>query len=220
MKRFPAWWRDGWRGRMATMLALVLSCLLFSVASSRAEAAAVSDAERTRLFAQLEKSTALVEGAQDARQVKAVLYVFFDPNCLYCHVTWKALQLYERVGLQVRWVPVAYQKESSFGRAAAMLAAKDPLAAFRANETGYREKSYDGGLKPLASVNAEVRAMLDTNTALMNRFGVPATPALVWKDAMGRVRVSAGVPREAELAQMTGLPLQKYTDPELTEYRP
>lgn len=219
MKRFSRRFPDLWRRLPAIMLALVLSCGMSLVGAPRVEAAAVSDAELARLFPTLEKSAAIVEGVQDAKQAKAVMYVFFDANCLYCHVTWKALQLYERVGLQVRWVPVAYQKESSYGRAAAMLAAKDPLAAFRSNETGYREKSYDGGLKPAAKVSAEVRSQLDANTALMNHFGVPATPALVWKDAKGRVRVSAGVPRENELPGMTGLPLQKYLDPELAEFR-
>jgi thiol:disulfide interchange protein DsbG len=201
------------------LLALCLSASTAMMWPVAAEAAAVPEAELAKLFPALEKSAAIVEGVQDAKQARAVLYVFFDANCLYCHVTWKALQLYERVGLQVRWVPVAYQKDSSFGRAAAILAAKYPLTAFRDNETGYRAKSYDGGIKRLATVSAEVRRTLEANTALMNRFGVPATPALVWKDAKGRVRVSAGVPRENELPGMTGLPLQKYTDPELLEFR-
>ena len=210
--------RMRWRLRGA-LLVLCLSAWHSLMWPLAARATAVSEAELGKLYPVLEKSAAIVEGVQDAKQAKAVLYVYFDANCLYCHVTWKALQLYERVGLQVRWVPVAYQKDSSFGRAAAILAAKDPLAAFRGNETGYREKSYDGAIKPLAKVSAEVRNLLDANTALMNRFGVPATPALVWKDAKGRVRVSAGVPRENELPGMTGLPLQKYTDPELLEFR-
>src|SRR5262249_44373441 len=71
---------------------------------------------------QIEKADAVVEGAKDA---KRVLYVFWDANCYYCNLTWKALQHYEKAGLQVRWVPVAYQKDNSAALAAAVMGAKD-----------------------------------------------------------------------------------------------
>jgi thiol:disulfide interchange protein DsbG len=202
-----------WRaaaGRFSPVILLTgvaLACVFVAVRAATADPA---------LFAQLQAAPAVVEGPPDA--AKAVLYVFFDANCFYCHVTWKALAAYERIGLQVHWVPVAYQKDSSFGRAAAILGAHDPLSAFRRNETGYRAASYDGGIPP-ARVDATLRARLDANTALMKRFGVPATPGLVWKDAAGQVRVSAGVPHEAELAAMTGLPRQAYRDPDLQEFK-
>src|SRR3982750_2700748 len=106
----------------------------------------VQAADLSPLYARVEKARAIVEGAKSP---KSVLYVFFDPNCYYCNLTWRAVQPYENVGLQGRWVPVAYQKDSSAGMAAAMLEARDPAAALRENETRYRPANYDGGLKPL-----------------------------------------------------------------------
>ena len=106
------------RAALTVVLALFAS---FAFADERRDAAPV-----TALFAQLEKADAVVEGARESRHL---LYVFFDANCYYCHLTWKALQPYEAVGLQVRWVPVAYQQPSSVGRAAAIMESADRVAA-------------------------------------------------------------------------------------------
>jgi len=171
-------------------------------------------ADRAQLFAQVEAARAIPEGA---REPKRVLYVFFDANCYYCHLTWKALQPYEAAGLQVRWVPVAYQKASSAGMAAAILHARDPAAALRENETGYRAESYDGAIKP-ASVPAETARALEANMKLMRALGAQGTPALVWKSERG-VEFRNSVPRLSELPRITGLPRQKIDDPELSQFR-
>src|SRR5262245_597485 len=115
------------------------------------------------LFAALEKADAVVEGAKEP---KRVLYVFWDANCYYCNLTWKALQYYEKAGLQVRWVPVAYQKDNSAALAAAVMGAKDRAAALRENETRYRPKSYDGGIKAAAKVPADLAIELEENMTL------------------------------------------------------
>jgi thiol:disulfide interchange protein DsbG len=168
------------------------------------------------LFAQLEKADAVVEGARDSRHL---LYVFFDANCYYCHLTWKALQPYEAVGLQVRWVPVAYQQPSSVGRAAAIMESPDRAAALRQNETGYDRAHFDGAIAPLANVSSARKKSLEANTKLMRAFGAPGTPAVVWKDASGNVQFRAGVPRLSELPALTGLPAQPNDDPELAQFR-
>jgi thiol:disulfide interchange protein DsbG len=168
------------------------------------------------LFAQLEKADAVVEGARDSRHL---LYVFFDANCYYCHLTWKALQPDEAVGLQVRWVPVAYQQPSSVGRAAAIMESPDRAAALRQNETGYDRAHFDGAIAPLANVSSARKKSLEANTKLMRAFGAPGTPAVVWKDASGNVQFRAGVPRLSELPALTGLPAQPNDDPELAQFR-
>ena len=168
------------------------------------------------LFAQIEKADAVVEGAKDA---KRVLYVFWDANCYYCNLTWKALQHYEKAGLQVRWVPVAYQKDNSAALAAAVMGAKDRAAALRENETRYRAKSYDGGIKAAAKVPPDLAIELEDNFTLMGQFGMSGTPALIWKDSKGRVQTHLGLPRLSKLPAITGLPEQKIDDPELAKYR-
>jgi len=185
-------------------------------------AAAETSSQDTRerdyatLFAQLEKTDVVREGAKEA---KSVLYVFFDPNCYYCHLTWKALQPYERVGLQVRWVPVAYQKPSSVGRAATIMQASDRSAALRANETGYNAAQFDGGIRPMDKVPSTLVVQLEANTQMMRKFGAPGTPALVWKDSHGKVQFKVGVPRLSDLPRITRLPAQPNQDPELAEFR-
>jgi len=175
-----------------------------------------SKPEYRTLFLELEKTVVITEGAKDA---KSVLYVFFDPNCYYCNLTWKALQPYEKAGLQVRWVPVAYQKPSSVGRAAAILEAPDRAAALRENEINYDRPYFDGGIKPMDKVQAELAAQLRANTELMRKFGVPATPLLVWKDKNGNVQLKPGVPRLSQLPGITGLPEQAVVEPELANFR-
>ena len=195
---------------MTRLLRLALAC------AALAASPALAQRDYAALYAILEKADAVVEGARDP---KRVLYVFWDANCWYCQLTWKALQPYEKAGLQVRWVPVAYQKDNSAALAAAVMGARDRVAALRENETRYRAKSYDGGIKAAAQVPADLAIELEDNMTLMGRFGMSGTPALVWKDASGKVRTHLGLPRLSELPAITGLPEQKIDDPELAKFR-
>jgi len=200
---------------MKSLLHLAIACAALTALPAFAQ-----DAKKGRnfpeLYAVLEKADAVVEGPAQARRV---LYVFFDANCWYCHLTWKALQPYEKAGLQVRWVPVAYQKDNSGALAAAIMGAKDRVAAMRENETRYRAKSYDGGIKAAAKVPADLAIDLEENMTLMGRFGMSGTPALVWKDAGGQVQTNLGLPPLSKLPAITGLPEQKIDDPELAKFR-
>ena len=193
---------------------LVLVAILIAAAGMPNRAAA-SDVEGT--FARLEKADAVVEGL--ARDPKFVLYVLFDANCLYCHLTWKAVQPYEKVGLQVRWIPVAYQQPSSVGRAAAIMQAPDRVAAMRSNETRYDAKRFDGGIAPARSVPPALVASFEENTRLMRDLGAPGTPVAAWRGHDGRVQVRIGMIRLSELPAITGLPAQRNDDPDLAQFR-
>jgi thiol:disulfide interchange protein DsbG len=173
-------------------------------------------ADFLQLFPQLEKAGFVTEGAANPQRV---MYVFFDANCYYCNLTWKALAPYEKAGLQVRWIPVAYQKDSSTGRAAAILEAPNPALALRENEIGYRPGSYDGGIKPLVRARASSLKTLRGNLDLMKKFGAPGTPAVVWKYPDGKIGFRNAVPRLSELPGFTGLPAQRNDDPDLAEFR-
>ena len=202
MTRWAGAEAEEWNGMdrmILAVLALVIALTLVSTVARAADTSTTRDArqpEYQTLFAQLEKTDVVQEGAKEA---KSVLYVFFDANCFYCHLTWKALQPYETVGLQVRWLPVAYQQPSSVGRAAAIMQASDRIAALRVNEIGYNAAQFDGGIQPMDKVAGTLVAQLQANTQLMRKFGAPGTPALVWKDRDGKVRVKVGVPRLSEL---------------------
>lgn len=195
--------------------------LVVALAMLVSASAVAADRNRQRvdvaaLFVKVEAADAVVEGPASARHV---LYVFFDANCFYCHLTWKALQPYEAAGLQVRWIPVAYQQPSSVGRAAAIMQAPDRAAAMRLNENGYDASKYDGAITPSADVPPALAAQFEANTALMRAFGAPGTPLVVWKSPDGAPHYKIGVPRLSELPAMTGLPRQTIDDPDLKAFR-
>ena len=201
---------------MKRALRLVVALAFFVSASAVAADRNRRPADAGALFAKVESADAVVEGPASARHV---LYVFFDANCFYCHLTWKALQPYEAAGLQVRWIPVAYQQPSSVGRAAAIMQAPDRAAAMRLNETGYDASKYDGAITPSADVAPALAAQLEANTALMRAFGAPGTPLVVWKSPDGAPHYKIGVPRLSELPAMTGLARQTIDDPDLKAFR-
>ncbi|MGH8716883.1 MAG: hypothetical protein ACREUI_09235, partial [Burkholderiales bacterium] len=87
------------------------------------------------------------------------------------------------------------------------------------NEVNYDRAHFDGGIKPMDKPQAQLTAQLQANTELMRKFGVPATPLLVWKDNNGNVQIKTGVPRLSQLPGITGLPEQEVVDPELAKFR-
>ncbi|WP_347557010.1 thiol:disulfide interchange protein DsbG [Robbsia sp. KACC 23696] len=168
----------------------------------------------------VEDAPAVVEGAQGgAHPVKSTVYVFMDPNCIFCHLTWKALQPYEQAGLQVRWIVMGFLKPDSFGKAAALMQAKDGAAALKKLETDYSEQDEEAGITPLAQVPSDIKAKLDGNFALFQQLGFEGTPTLMMKDAAGHWSKIEGMPKLSDLPQALHLPEQSITDPELQRFR-
>jgi thiol:disulfide interchange protein DsbG len=185
----------------------------------------------------LEKAAVVVTGAKGDK-VKAVVYAFLDPNCIFCHLAWKAFKPYEQVGLQVRWLPVAFLKPTSASLAAAIMQAEDPTAMLNKHETLYKT----GGLAGAAPdqppvkkgspanfgsttdiskvvVSSETRAKLDENSRLMKAFNFNGTPAMVYRDLKsGKVVTKNGMPYLHELPGMFNLPAIPNSDPELARF--
>jgi len=168
------------------------------------------------LYKQLHGTRYVMQGAATS---KNVIYVFFDPNCVYCHFAWKALQPYVKAGLQVRWVPVGFLKPTSAPRAAAILEAKVPMQALEFNEERFVSATEDGGIIPVSTMKPETLRTLTANRTLMDAFGSNGTPAIVWRDSHGVVQAKSGMPPLSELSAMTGLPEQPETDRDLDRFR-
>jgi thiol:disulfide interchange protein DsbG len=166
------------------------------------------------LFSKLEKSGYVAEGAKNPKQI---IYAFMDPNCIFCHLMWKAVQPYEQEGLQVRWVQVGFLKPDSAGKAAALLESKDAEALLKTNETKYDAPHEEGGIPPV-TVSAAMQAKLKENAQLMQDFGFTGTPAMVYKDKNGKVQAKAGMPRLSTLPDIFGLPAVQNKDPELARF--
>lgn len=155
------------------------------------------------MWAVLEKAPVVVTGAKGTA-VKAVVYAFLDPNCVFCNLAWKAFKPYEKAGLQVRWVPVAFLGPTSLTKAAAILQAADSAAALEQHEVAYKAGGIDA--KGVA-VKDETRAKLEGNSKLMKELGFNGTPAIVYKDSKsGKVVTKNGMPRLSEFPAMLNLP--------------
>lgn len=183
--------------------------------SSLHESAQVPQPDLTAAFRQLEKTAYIAEGS--ARNPKSLIYAFVDANCPYCHYMWQAVQQYEAVGLQVRWIPVATLGPTSMPKAIEVLAATDKVAAFRR-----MEESHGKPWTPPAGVDEAsqpaIAAAIRKNGELMNSFGIAGTPGVVWRDKQGKVRIKSGMPRLSELPAMTGLPEQRNSNPALEKF--
>ncbi|MGZ8319255.1 MAG: thiol:disulfide interchange protein DsbG [Telluria sp.] len=168
------------------------------------------------LYKGLEKSSHVVEGT--LKNPKSVMYVFVDANCPFCHYTWKALQPYEKVGLQVRWILVDTLGPTSLPKAIEVMAASDKAAAFRKMELNHG-KPWTAPAHATAAARPAVAAAIKNNNALMAQFGIGGTPGVIWKDKQGKVQVKPGMPRLSDLPAMTGLPEQKMVDASLEKFR-
>lgn len=163
-------------------------------------------------WAKLEASAYVIEGAK-GKDVKSVIYSFMDPNCGYCHMAWKAFQPYEKAGLQIRWIPVAFLAQDSLPKAAALLSAPDKDAALASLNANFGKPS------TVAAPSAELKQKVEANSRLMAELGFQGTPATLYKDAAGKVAVVEGMPRLSQLPTITGLPPQQINDPDLARFR-
>lgn len=151
-----------------------------------------------RTWSKLEKSTWVLDGKAEAPRV---VYTFTDANCPYCHSFWEAARPWVDAGkVQLRHVMVGVIREDSANKAAAILKAASPGKALAENE---RNQS-SGGIKPLASVPADVRTRLDTNERLMLELGFQGTPGILFQDGQGNVQRRSGMPQGNDLNTVLG----------------
>lgn len=153
------------------------------------------------VWKQLEQSHWVAEGNPAA---KRIVYVFTDPNCPYCSRLWADMQPWVKAGkVQVRNILVGILTPTSYGKAAALLAASNPQQALHDHETaqfavnrqstpGHMKSLDQSGIKPLSTIDVETKQKLDGNAQLMAALGVEATPALYWEDADGLLKTSLG----------------------------
>lgn len=129
-----------------------------------------------------------------------VAYVFFDPNCPYCHKLYEETRGWiKRGALQLRWIPVGLLTETSPGKAGAILDAKDPLAAFYKNENGYGSDGSLGGVEEALDVSPKSQAALKANVALLARSGAGSVPLLLFRADDGESVMILGTPPQAKL---------------------
>jgi thiol:disulfide interchange protein DsbG len=130
------------------------------------------------------------------------VYVFFDPQCPHCAALWEAAKPLKSQAKFI-WIPVGILNKTSEIQGAALLAAKDPVAAMDAHEASMAAKT--GGITPSGDVEQQ-KAIVAKNTALMNRFGFASIPTIVAAHAQtGALVTHEGALPTPELAQLLGL---------------
>lgn len=131
-----------------------------------------------------------------------LVYIFFDPECPYCHKLYQETRsLIGRDGLQLRWIPVGILMPSSAGKAAAILDAKDPLAAFHENEDEFGSAPKFGGIAETIP-SAQSTKRLQQNAQLFKQTGMPGVPVMMFREASGKVRIVDGAPSPSLLNEM------------------
>lgn len=165
------------------------------------------------VWKQLEGSRWIADGKPNAQRV---VYMFTDPNCPYCNKFWSDARPWVDSGkVQIRHVIVGILTPTSQGKAAALLAGKDPAALLAGYErgqaaetarslaSGHAHPLEDGQLKPLDKIPPAVAAQLEANEKLMASLRFDATPAFVWHDDKGQLQMRVGAP-DAALATILG----------------
>lgn len=127
-----------------------------------------------------------------------VLYVYFDPNCPFCHTLYTTLEpIASR--LSVRWIPVAILAASSGPRGAAILQGGPKALAY--NEHHFSRTGEEGGIAPSRDKTTALAVARNTLTLTESGASSLGTPTLVWKDRRG-VHVVVGVPAKEQLASL------------------
>ncbi|MBN2691129.1 MAG: thioredoxin fold domain-containing protein [Burkholderiaceae bacterium] len=168
--------------------------LLLAMPAAHAQSAKQAEG----VLANIAKATFITEGTG-----QRALYIFFDPNCPFCHELYKKLRAFVgKDGVQFRWIPLGMLTASSLPKAAAILQAPDPIKAFYKNENDYdfaANGQPGGGIEPAETISPKSREALAANLALYNSQKLFGVPVVVWRKADGRADMMIGVPSDAQI---------------------
>ncbi|HEV2110634.1 MAG TPA: thiol:disulfide interchange protein DsbG [Gammaproteobacteria bacterium] len=133
---------------------------------------------------------------EDGVAAAPLIYVYADPNCIYCNKLWNELRPYVQSGkVRVRWALLAFLKPTSKGRAAAILAAHDRDAALAEDELKFDKDHEEGGIAELKPVSPDIDTVLKIHNEQMIDAGGAGTPTLVFKRQDGWA-ISYGAPKD------------------------
>lgn len=135
-----------------------------------------------------------------------IVYFFFDPNCPYCH------RVYDRIkkirpdfpDVQIRWVPLGMLSGSSKTKAAAIIQANDPLAAFHQSESnyGFMDNDTGGGIAPAKTVLPATQTILDENLSILQGANLYGIPVVVFQADDGKAFYFSGERTEQQLREI------------------
>lgn len=123
------------------------------------------------------------------------LYIFYEPFCGACSALMNRLvPLMLNNDVDVRLIPVAWLSPDSPGAIQALVDGKSEAFALH-------EKLKQSGKKvPTSEPTPETKANIIRNGDLMSAMGVTGTPAVIYKDASGKI-INLGVASDSELSE-------------------
>lgn len=131
----------------------------------------------------------------EGRATAPLLYVFADPNCIFCYHFYRMAEPLVASGrLQLRWVMVAFLQATSSAKATAILSAPDPRAALHADEDRFDVTHESGGVAPASSQVKALQDVLQAHVSAMDTLGANGTPTLLYRDARGHWATEIGLP--------------------------
>ena len=128
----------------------------------------------------------------------ALLYVFWDPDCAYCHVDF--LRVADEAAaihaanprLGIRWVPIGVLRPGSRPKAARALAS---YGAMQRDEQGYDQQRESGALSSAgAPTPALAAAESENRLAYAALTGGSGTPSFLWTGGSGGATLLPGNP--------------------------
>jgi len=175
-------------------LTIALTILMVGSWSASASAASQRQQLAESMLTNIDQASWIAEGKSPH-----VVYIFFDPNCPYCHKLYENARPWVKQGkLELRWIPVGILIASSHGKAVAILGAKDPLKAFYQNEDHYNR---GGGIdEDLAT--PEIEKKLKANEQLLADSQLGAVPLMLFRSRTGAAMLVPGSPPKARLASL------------------
>jgi thiol:disulfide interchange protein DsbG len=138
----------------------------------------------------------------EGRSSAPLLYVFADPNCIFCYHFYRMAEPLVASGrLQLRWVMVGFLQSTSAAKAAAILSARDPRGALHADEDRFDTAHESGAIAPARTQDTALQAVLKAHLSDMDTIGATGTPTLLYRDDHGRWSAAVGLPTEDWLTQ-------------------
>ena len=136
--------------------------------------------------------------AQPGLSGNRVLYVFWDPDCVYCHYDF--VRIAHTLGairaanptLSIRWVPIGILKANSLNKAAQSLGG---YAFMRRDATRYDSRNESGGLIPTPDVDPALLRQASQNTRIFHAMSLGETPTYMWTVG-GNTQMSFGSPKD------------------------
>jgi thiol:disulfide interchange protein DsbG len=144
----------------------------------------------------LERGKWIADGRDDApRRV----YVFMDANCGYCTKLWAASRPWVDAGkVQLRYLMVGVISPTSAGKAAAILADRNPAGRFDAYERAHAfgAASHAMGnpnVEPLDPIPPALDRVLDDHLRMMVGLSLRGTPGIVYRAPNGQLATRPGL---------------------------